>query len=261
MSKNFLEEIIAYKKNLLAGKKDFFNSLMSKVDDAKPRVPHLFQNAISKPSKLNLIAEIKKASPSKGVIRASFDILDLAEKYERAGAEAISVLTEEKYFLGKPSDVREASGRVSLPVLTKDFIISEEQIYETFFLGSSAILLIVAILTDKEIKKFMAVADALNMDSLVEVHGDDELKRAIDDGAEIIGVNNRNLKTLEVDFATCEKLIPRIPKGKIIVAESGIKSHAQVKILKDLGAHAVLIGEAFLKEADVEGKIKEIMNG
>ncbi|MCX5681879.1 MAG: indole-3-glycerol phosphate synthase TrpC [Candidatus Omnitrophica bacterium] len=262
MSKNFLEEIIAHKKRLLEGKKAFFDSLRSKAMRDKPSSPsHFFQKAISQPSKLNLIAEIKKASPSKGVIRSHFDILDLAEKYASAGAAAISVLTEEKYFLGSPGDIDEVSSCVKIPVLTKDFIISEEQIYETSSLGSSAVLLIVAILTDKELKRLMITAEAMNMGSLVEAHSEDELKRAIDCGAEIIGVNSRNLKTFEVDFKTFEKFIPRIPKGTVAVAESGIRSHEQIKILKDLGAHAVLIGEAFLREGDIEGKIKEIMNG
>jgi indole-3-glycerol phosphate synthase len=261
MSKNFLQEIIAHKKALLKERKAFFNSLKGNAQEERRALEGSLKNAISSPGKLNLIAEIKKASPSQGVIRSSFDVLALAETYAKAGASAISVLTEEQYFLGKPVYVREVSSRVNIPVLTKDFIISEEQVFETFSLGSSAVLLIVAILKDPELMKLRIAAEDLGLDVLVEVHSEEELKRALDSGATIIGVNNRNLKTFEVDFKTCEQLIPRIPRGKVIVAESGIKSHAQIKILKDLGAHAVLIGETFLREENVEEKIKEVMNG
>ena len=261
MGKNFLEEIVAHKKRLLEDKKAFFNSLKARAVKEKPRPKDFFRNALANPGKLNLIAEIKKSSPSQGIIRSNFDVASLAETYAKAGASAISVLTEEKYFLGKPSDIQIVSSRVNLPVLTKDFIISEEQICETFLLGSSAVLLIVAILSDKEIKKLSAVADEFGLAALIEAHSEDEIKRAVDCGAEIIGVNCRNLKTLEVNFQTFEKLIPRIPKDAVVVAESGIKNHEQIKILKDLGVNAVLIGETFLREEKIAEKIKEVMNG
>mgnify|MGYP000991499067 FL=1 len=221
----------------------------------------VFEKAISVPGELHLIAEIKKASPSQGVISAAFSVLGLAAAYKDAGAAAISVLTEDQYFLGKPPYVRDVSDHVGLPVLTKDFFISVEQIYETFAFGSSAILLIVAILTDKELRSFMAVADTLDMDCLVEVHDEEELKRAVDCGAKIIGVNNRNLKTFDVDLKTSEELIPRIPKGHVIVVESGIKNKADINRIKDLGAHAVLIGETFLRASDVRAKVREVMHG
>lgn len=261
MGKNFLEEIVAHKKRLVIEKRAFFASLDVKGESERRHPQGVFQKAISVPGKVNLIAEIKKASPSQGIIRQQFNIAELANQYKAAGAAAISVLTEEKYFLGKPSDVKGAAHCVDLPILTKDFIISPDQIYETFMEGSSAVLLIVAILNDKELKELLSVSRALGLGALVEVHDEDELKRALDSGAEIIGVNSRNLKTLDVDFRTFEKLIPRIPKERTIVAESGIKSRAQVALLKDLGAHAVLIGEAFLREDDIALKIKEIMNG
>jgi indole-3-glycerol phosphate synthase len=253
--------IISYKKDLIAQKRFFLDTLKTKIQKEKHTRYRVFQKAISRPGQLNLIAEIKKASPSQGVIRSEFSLLDLASTYAKAGAAAISVLTEDKFFLGKPPFVREVSDHVGLPVLTKDFIISDEQIYETFAFGSSAVLLIVAILTDQELLKLMAVADTLDMDCLVEVHSEEELKRAVDCGAKIIGVNNRSLKTFEVDLKTSEKLIPRIPKDKIIVSESGIKDKAHIDMLKELGAHAVLIGETFLRAQDVGAKVREVMHG
>ncbi len=261
MTKDFLKDIIAYKQDLIKKKKVFLQELKAKNKNDKHTSYHIFQKAISKPGQLNLIAEIKKASPSQGVIRGDFSVLDLSHTYQKAGAAAISVLTEDKYFLGKPPYVREVAEYVSLPVLTKDFIIDELQIFETFSFGSSAVLLIVAILTDKKLQQLLETAHGLGMDALVEVHDEKELQRAINSGAKIIGVNNRNLKTLEVDLATCEKLIPRIPKGIAIVAESGIKDHADIQKLQQLGAHAVLIGETFLRAADVGAKVKELMHG
>jgi len=261
MTKNFLEEIVAYKKSLIAQKRFFLDNLKTKIQNEKHTRYRVFQKAIAQPGQLNLIAEIKKASPSQGVIRSEFSLLGLANVYAKAGAAAISVLTEDKYFLGKPPYVRDVSDHVGLPVLTKDFIISEEQIYETFAFGSSAVLLIVAIITDKELRHLIHASDTLDMDCLVEVHDDEELQRAVDCGAQIIGVNNRNLKTLEVDLKTSEKLISRIPRDKIIVAESGIKNKADVDILRGLGAHAVLIGETFLRADDVGAKVREVMHG
>lgn len=261
MTKDFLKDIVAHKKDLIKKKKVFLDELKAKNKNDQHTAYHVFQKALSKPGQLNLIAEIKKASPSQGVIRQEFSVLDLAYAYQKAGACALSVLTEEKYFLGKPPYVREVSEHVSLPVLTKDFIVDEVQIFETFSFGSSAVLLIVAILTDKKLQKLLETAHRLGMDALVEVHDEKELQRAIDSGAKIIGVNNRNLKTLKVDFATCERLIPRIPKGTTIVAESGIKDHTDIQKLQQLGAHAVLIGETFLRAHDVGAKVKEVMYG
>ena len=261
MTSDFLNDIVAYKKDLIAKKKVFLDSLKEKIQRKKHTRYHIFQDAIARAGALNLIAEIKKASPSSGVIRSSFSVLDLATTYAREGAAAISVLTEDKYFLGKPPFVRDVSDHVGLPVLTKDFVVSELQIYETFAFGSSAVLLIAAILKDKELKHLIGVAHGLDMDCLVEIHDDTELKRALNCGAKIIGVNNRDLKTLTVDLATSEKLIPRIPKGKIIVSESGIRTKADVDRIKALGAHAVLIGETFLRSSDVGAKVREVMYG
>ncbi len=258
---DFLSKIIDYKKGLLEEKKFFFSSLKEKVGTEKYARYSLFKRMISRPGRINLIAEIKKASPSKGMIRAQFDILEIAEIYTKNKVAAISVLTEDKYFLGKPEYVKKVSNVVDVPVLTKDFIIDEGQIYEAWFYEASAVLLIAAILTDDEVKHLMKVATALDLDCLVEVHDEEELKRMIDCGAEIIGINNRNLHTFEVDFKTCERLIPGIPRDKVIVAESGIKSHEEIQQLYKIGAHAVLIGETFMREKNIGQKIKEIMLG
>lgn len=261
MAPDFLKTIVAYKRKLLKEKQPFYTALKTKVETEPFTRYRLFKQIIAKPGKINLIAEIKKASPSQGIIRPDFDVMALARDYAAAGADAFSVLTEEKFFLGKPPFIRQVSENFVLPVLTKDFIIDELQIYETFLFGTSAILLIVAILTDGELKHLMSTAHHLDLDCLVEVHDQKELERALKADAEIIGINNRDLHTFEVDVATSEKLIPMIPKDKVIVAESGIKSYEEIRRLKAAGANAVLIGETFLRAHDVGQKVREVMHG
>lgn len=261
MSVDFLLQIVEHKRQLLKDKKVFFSSLRKKITGNKLTSYRLFKKAISKPDQINLIAEIKKASPSYGIIREDFDVMALAKIYVDNGAAALSILTEEKFFLGKPLYLRRISEHFTVPLLTKDFIIDEAQIYEAFYLGTSAVLLIVAILSDEELKRLMATAASLDLDCLVEVHDHRELERALKAGSEIIGINNRDLHTFAVDVGTSERLIPEIPRDKVIVSESGIKTHEEVKRLEDAGAHAVLIGETFLKEKDVAQKIREVMYG
>jgi len=256
---DFLEKIIVYKRSLLKDKEAFYLNLRKNVDKAKHNRYHIFQKAIAKSGQVNLIAEIKKASPSKGIIREDFDALKIAKIYRDNGAAAISVLTEDKYFLGKTAYLRDIGDTVNLPTLMKDFIIHEHQIYEGFSCGASAILFIVAILKDDELKRFMKTAHDLGMDCLVEVHNEEELKRALGVGAEMIGINNRDLHSFVVDKKTSERLAAKIPKGKIIVAESGFDSHEDIKRLAAQGIHAVLIGETFMKADDIGKEIKEIM--
>ncbi len=256
---DILIDILEHKKKLIEQKQAFYQTLRKNIKPTEHTQYGLFKKAISKPGQINLIAEIKKASPSVGVIRERFDPVDLGRIYSQCGAAAISVLTEDKYFLGKPPYVRHVSDTVFLPVLTKDFFIDENQIFETFSQGSSAILLIAAILDDNQLKSLMDVAGRLDLDCLVEVHEESELQRALKAGAEIIGINHRNLRTLEMDMSLSERLIPLIPKDKVIVAESGIKSYAEIKKLQDLGVHAVLIGETFLRAENVAAKVKEVM--
>ncbi len=257
---NFLDNILTHKKKLIAEKQNFFSSLKANLAQTKHTRYQVFRRMISKPGQINLIAEIKKASPSKGMIREDFDVVSIAKIYEKYHAAAISVLTEDKYFLGKPEYVKKVANQVKLPVLTKDFIIDEGQIYEAFYNGARAVLLIMAMLNDEEVAQLMAVADSLDIDCLVEVHDEQDLQRSLEAGADIIGVNNRDLRTFDVSLETSERLIPKIPQDKIIVSESGIKTYEDIQKLKNLGAHAVLIGETFMREKDIGKKIKEVMH-
>ena len=261
MTQDFLKDILDHKKKVLAQKQVYYEALKKNIKPTQQTRYRIFKKAISKPGRINLIAEIKKASPSAGLIRDRFDPVDLARIYSQSGADALSVLTEDKYFLGKPMYLRHISDTSNLPVLTKDFIIDEHQILESFCFGASAVLLIAAILDDGQLRSLMQIAANLDIDSLVEVHDGEELQRALNAGADIIGINNRDLRTLEVNLQTTERLVPQIPKDKVIVSESGIKTHAEVQNLQSLGVNAVLIGEAFLRAPDVGAKVREIMKG
>ncbi len=261
MANDFLQQIVSHKKSLLVEKKAFFASLKKKLEKDRMTRYRLFRNAIAKPGQINLIGEIKKASPSKGLICASFDPLKIAKIYKAQNAAALSILTEEKFFLGKPAYIKTVSEQIDLPILTKDFIIDEVQIYEAFAMGASAVLLIMAILNDTQAKELMEVANHLDMDALIEVHDEKELNLALKLGADIIGINNRNLHTFEVNLDVSRKLIPLIPKDKVIVVESGLQTFNEVQLFKNLGAHAVLIGETFLKSPDIGAKVKEVMHG
>ena len=258
---DFLTAIVAHKREILTRKKDYFAALIKKAYELPPPASALFRQRICRPGPMNLIAEIKKASPSAGIIRVDFDVTKIARIYAEHGAAALSVLTEDKYFFGAPEHIKEASSAVELPVLTKDFIIDEAQICEARLNGAQAVLLIAAILSDAQLKGLIKSARELGLDTLVEVHDEKELDRAIKCGAATIGVNNRDLKTLEVNLKICLGLIPRIPQGKVIVAESGISTNDDVRRLKDLGAHAVLIGEPFMRAKDIGRKIEETMHG
>jgi len=256
---DFLDEIVEYKRDLIKKKREYFDRLKGRVAREKLTRYGLFKQAIAQPGKINLIAEIKKASPSRGLLCPDFNVLRMAKIYVDHGAAAISILTEDRYFLGKTTYLTQVSENFSIPLLTKDFILDEGQIYEAFAYGASAVLLIVAVLKDDELKKLMQAAVQLDLDCLVEVHDEKELDRALKAEADIIGINNRDLHTFQVDLKVAEHLIPKIPKDKVIVAESGIKNHEEVVMLKDLGAHAVLIGETFICAPDMAQKIKEVM--
>lgn len=199
---------------------------------------------------LSIIGEVKRASPSKGLIKENFDPLKLAVEYERC-VDAVSVLTEESFFLGNPEYLKEITGEIKIPVLRKDFIIDEAQIYEAKILGASAILLITAILDEKILKKFIKITEGLGMDALVEVHTKEEVETALRAGAQIIGINNRDLKTFEVDLDTTVELAKWIPKDKVIVSESGIKDEVDIKKLTTAGIGGVLIGEVFMRCDDI----------
>ncbi len=258
---DFLEKIVLHKRSLLRRKKAFFDVLKANVGSAKMNRYGLFKERIARPGQINLIAEIKKASPSQGLIRTDFNVTELARIYAAQGAAAISVLTEDKYFLGHPRYVRLVSENFPVPVLTKDFIIDDVQIYEAFLSGTSAILLIVAILEDDQLVRLQNVAVELDLDCLVEVHNQQELDRALQAGAQIVGINHRDLHTFEVDLGVSRELVPQIPDHCVIVAESGVRTHEHIKMLEALGVHAVLIGETFMRADDVGAKIREVMTG
>ncbi len=256
---DFLSKIIQEKRDHLEKLKQLIPDIESKAKSKDPHKDTLFKDALSNQKKFSLIAEIKKSSPSKGLIRKDFNPVSLAKAYEGFGADALSVLTEASFFEGDVSHIKEVSGVVALPILRKDFIIDSYQIYESFLIGARAILLIAAILTEKELDDFILLAQSLGIDCLVEVHNKEELGKAINTSAEIIGVNNRNLRTLDVSLDTSKEIIPLIPKDKIIVAESGIATREDMVVLEKLGVDAVLVGEALLKSDNIEIKIKELM--
>jgi indole-3-glycerol phosphate synthase len=211
------------------------------------------------PATISLIAEVKKASPSAGVICPDFDPVRIARAYERASASAISVLTDREFFQGNIEYLQQIRAAVSLPLLRKDFIIEELQIHEAAAYGADAVLLIAAILDDKQLREFRAVAEHLQMSALVEVHDETELDRALAAGAHLVGINNRNLATFTVSLATTEKLAARIPSDRLIVAESGIHTRADVERVARAGAKAILVGESLMRSGDIAGKVKELL--
>ena len=220
-----------------------------------------FVAALKQAKPIGLIAEVKKASPSAGIICKDFDPVHIAKEYEAAGASCLSVLTDEKFFQGSLDYLRQIRAAVKLPLLRKDFIIDERQILEAIEWGADAILLIVSILNDEQLKKFHTLAKEAGLAVLVEVHDAQEMERALKIGAELelIGVNNRDLKTFKVDLATTENLAEKIGREKILVAESGVHTRADVERLKKCGAKAILVGESLLRGGDIKTKIRELI--
>lgn len=216
-----------------------------------------FLSALKKNS-LSFICEVKKASPSKGIIAENFPYVEIAHEYEAAGADCISCLTEPKYFFGSDEIFKEICAEISLPMLRKDFTVDEYQIYQAKIIGADAILLICSILETAALEKFLNLCNELNLDALVETHDATEIQSAISAGAKIIGVNNRNLKNFTVDFSNAAKLRELIPPEKIYVAESGVKTPDDIVTLKKIGADAVLIGEVLMRADDKKSKLAEL---
>ncbi|MFH1645400.1 MAG: indole-3-glycerol phosphate synthase TrpC [Candidatus Omnitrophota bacterium] len=218
-----------------------------------------FKKAVSVPFHINIIAEIKQASPSRGVIRKDFNPAKIAVAYQINGASAISVLTEEDYFKGRLDYIPVIKKVSSLPVLRKDFIIDEYQIYESALAGADAILLIASILSKEELHKFCRLAKKLHMDVLCEVHAEEDIEKALFSHADIIGINNRDLGTFKVSINTTQNLLNLIPENKVIVSESGIKNNSDLLFLKSLGVNAALIGEALMEADDIGNKLREML--
>jgi indole-3-glycerol phosphate synthase len=218
-----------------------------------------FRAALQREGEMALIAEVKKASPSAGIIAADFNPLSQAREYARGGAQALSVLTDEKYFHGHLSYLRQIREQVELPLLRKDFIVHELQVYESVVAGADAILLIVASLDDATLRALYDRAKSCQLDVLVEVHDLAEMDRALELGADIIGINNRNLKSFQVDLATTEELAEEIPNDAVAVSESGIKTSEDVRRVRACGVNAVLVGETLMRAKNVPEKIKELL--
>lgn len=209
----------------------------------------------------SFICEVKKASPSKGVIAEDFPYLEIAREYEAAGAAAISCLTEPKWFMGSDEYLREIAGTVSIPVLRKDFTICDYQIYEAKTLGASAVLLICALLDTDTIREYIKICDTLGMSALVEAHDEVEVNSALAAGARIIGVNNRNLKNFSVDVNNSSRYRRMIPSDVLFVSESGIKTHKDIEVLQKNHTNAVLIGETLMRSDDKKATLEELLYG
>ena len=252
-----LDKIVKTKKKEVALLKELMKLPSKSLKLGKSRN---FKVAISGPE-IRLIAETKAASPSAGTILKKYSPKKNALAFENAGASAVSVLTDEKYFHGELKDIEKVRSSVKLPVLRKDFIIDASQIYESFLAGADAVLLIVRILDMSRLKSFIRLIRDLGMDALVEVHSAKEAKLAINAGADIIGINNRDLDTLKVDLNTTLNIINAVPglNNKLIVSESGIKTRDDIDLLKNAGVSAVLVGEAILKSKDMKAKIRELI--
>lgn len=222
-----------------------------------PKGSFAFENALKKPG-VSFICECKKASPSKGQIAPDFPYLRIAREYEAAGADCVSVLTEPKWFLGSDEYLREIAEAVSIPCLRKDFTVDEYMIYQAKLLGASAVLLICSILTEKQLRDFIGVCDALGLSALVEAHDEAEVHTALNTGARVIGVNNRNLKDFSVDTENSRRLRELIPRNVLFVSESGVKTAGDVQKLREIGADAVLIGETLMRAADKKAKLSEL---
>jgi indole-3-glycerol phosphate synthase len=221
-------------------------------------VPFAFENSLLKRD-VTFICEVKKASPSKGIIARAFPYVQIAQDYEAAGASCLSVLTEPEYFFGNNEHLIQIKEKVNIPVLRKDFTIDEYQIYQSRALGADAVLLICSILEPAQVRKYIRIADTLGLSCLVEVHNEKEAETAVRAGARVIGVNNRDLKTFQVDLQNSVRLRKLIPEDIVFVSESGISSRADVEMLAKNGVDAVLIGESLMRSTDIKTTMDELM--
>ena len=256
-----LDEIASYTRERIAAAKETLP--LREVRERAltlPKGDFSFEKALKK-TDISFICECKKASPSKGLIAENFPYLDIARQYEEAGADCISVLTEPKWFLGSDEYLKEITQSVNIPCLRKDFTVDEYMIYEAKVLGASAVLLICSILEKNQMKEYMGICDELGLSALVETHDEKEVEMALDIGARILGVNNRNLKDFTVDTENSKRLRALIPQDVVFVSESGVKSAEDVKALREIGADAVLVGETLMRAEDKKAKLAELKNG
>jgi indole-3-glycerol phosphate synthase len=254
-----LDEIAAKTRIRVAGAKEAvpLEQVRAAAEAMALSTEQYFEKALSAPG-LSFICEVKKASPSKGLIAASFPYLRIAEEYEAAGAAAISVLTEPDYFLGKDRYLKEIAGTVKIPVLRKDFIIDPYQIYEAKILGAQAVLLICALLDTKTMAAYIKIAEGLNLAAMVETHDETEVQSALDAGGRIIGINNRDLKTFQVDPGVTFRLRKLLPQGILSVSESGIRSADDIRALGEQDVDAVLVGETLMRSPDKKKYLEEL---
>ena len=257
--------MVSFRKQIISEKRLEINELSRSLPIpileeriANRDAPRDFLRVISQ-ERLQLIAEVKKASPSKGVLSPNLDPVALGRSYAECGAAAISVLTEVNYFQGSLEYMSVIKDKVDIPLLRKDFIFDEYQIYESAAFGADALLLVASILSQEQLSGLLQLSHRLGMDCLVEVHNETELEQAIQSQTKIIGINNRDLNTFEVDINTTRKLIPLVPVGTSVVSESGIKSREDIIAMMECGVNAVLIGEALVTAESVPDKIKELM--
>lgn len=258
-----LDKIVEYKRQQLA---EEIRQIPLEVWKQRLKRPGLhaainFYNSLKDNKGLSIIAEVKKASPSKGIIKEDFDPVKIAGEYAKAGVQAISVLTEKQFFQGSDEYLVKIRQSCPIPLLRKDFIIDLWQIYQSRCLGADAILLIASILSEEELTKFHVVAGILGVQCLVEVHDREDVEKALFSGAKIIGINNRDLQTFDVDLKTTERLMNHIPHDKAVVSESGIKNSEDMKYLRELGVDAVLIGETLMRAPSIREKILELKAG
>ena len=255
---NILDQLAGHARERVAAAKNNISDKEIKERALQlPKGDFAFENALKKPG-IRFICECKKASPSKGLIAPDFPYLQIARDYEAAGADGISVLTEPRWFLGTDEYLKEIAQNVSIPCLRKDFTVDAYMIYEAKLLGASAVLLIAAILSDAQLKEYIGVCDELGLSALVEAHDETEVQRALNAGARIIGVNNRNLKDFSVDTENSRRLRTLIPDDVLFVSESGVQTADDVQKLREIGADAVLIGETLMKAADKKAKLTEL---
>ncbi len=255
---NILEQLAAYARERVAhAKQSCPAETLRRKAFGMEKGSFRFEEALKTPE-LSFICECKRASPSKGVIAEDFPYLQIAREYELAGADAISVLTEPKWFLGSDRFLQEIAETVSVPCLRKDFTVDPYMIYEAKLLGASAVLLICAVLKPEELSEYLEICDGLGLSALVEVHDEAEVSAALSAGARIIGVNNRNLKDFSVDPGNSRRLRAMVPEGVLFVSESGVKTRADAAALREIGADAVLVGETLMRAGDRRAALAEL---